>query len=282
MTDDAHPRAPQAAAAGGPPADRFGDAAADLRTHVLLERMHRLAPDDPRRDRLRAEIVSLNTAFVRRIARRYAGRGEPLEDLLQVAYVGLITAIDRFDHDRGNRFYGYAYPVVAGEVRRHFRDRTWGVRVSRRVQELRPVLQRGKREFAAANGRHPTTAELADHVGISHAEALDALQAGEAYRPLSLDAPAGGVTEEEPGTVAEHLGADDPALDLCLDKHALRPLLADLPERERTILSLRFFGDQTQAQIGERLGISQMHVSRLLAKTLLHLRHGLLPGTPSR
>ncbi|TDC61846.1 SigB/SigF/SigG family RNA polymerase sigma factor [Actinomadura sp. GC306] len=276
MTDDATQDGPQAAA--GPSADPYGDAAADRRTHLLLERMHRLSPDDPRRAPLQDEIVALNTAFVRRIARRYAGRGEPLEDLLQVAYLGLVVAINRFDPDRGYRFYGYAYPVVAGEVRRHFRDKTWGVRVSRRIQELRPLLHRARSELAAANGRTPTTAELAGHIGISHKETLEALQASEAYRPLSLDALAGGTTDEDPGTVGDHLGADDPALDLFLDKHALRPLLAELPERERTILSLRFFGDQTQAQIGERLGISQMHVSRLLSQTLQHLRRGLLPG----
>ncbi|XRQ13994.1 SigB/SigF/SigG family RNA polymerase sigma factor [Actinomadura welshii] len=268
-----------------PPHERAGlrtEHEADQRTHALLERMHGLDPGDPRRERLRSEIVALNTAFVRRIARRYAGRGEPLEDLLQVAYLGLITAINRFDPGRGCRFYGYAYPVVAGEVRRHFRDKTWGVRVSRRVQELRPVLQRAGCEFAAAHGRTPTTAELADHVGISHEETLDALQAAEAYRPLSLDAPAGGIADEEPGTVGEHLGTDDPALDLFIDTHALRPLVEQLPERERTILMLRFFGDQTQSQIGERLGISQMHVSRLLTRTLRQLRRGLLPGLPSQ
>lgn len=280
MIDESQQHGPETAAAAGPPGEGVGESEADRRTHVLLERMHRLAPDDPRRDRLRAEIVALNAPFVRRIARRYAGRGEPLEDLMQVAYLGLITAVNRFDPDRGCRFYGYAYPVVAGEVRRHFRDRTWGVRVTRRIQELRPVLHRARSEFAAAHGRTPTTAELADHIGISQGELVDALQAGEAYRPLSLDAPSGGAADEEPGTVGEHLGADDPALELFIDRHSLRPLLAQLPERERTILSLRFFGDQTQQQIGERLGISQMHVSRLLSKTLRQLRRGLLSLPP--
>ncbi|MES9538508.1 SigB/SigF/SigG family RNA polymerase sigma factor [Actinomadura sp. NPDC000600] len=251
----------------------------DRRTHQLLERLHRLAPDDPVRERLRAEIVTLNTALVRSVARRYAGRGEPVEDLEQAAFVGLVSAINRFDPARGIRFLAYAYPVVTGEVRRHFRDRTWGVKVSRRIQELRPMLHRAMTDFTAAHGRSPTAAELADRLGVGLEETLDALVASEAYRPLSLDAPAGGSEEGDPGTLGDSLGADDPDLEGIVDAQALRPLLDELPERERTIVLLRFFGNKTQSQIAAQLGLSQMHVSRLLAQTLKRLRQGLLAGT---
>ncbi|MEV4002525.1 SigB/SigF/SigG family RNA polymerase sigma factor [Actinomadura sp. NPDC049753] len=250
----------------------------DRRTHALLERLRHLPPDDPARERIRAEIVTLNTALVRGVARRYAGRGEPVEDLEQAAYLGLVSAINRFDPTRGIRFLAYAYPVVTGEVRRHFRDRTWGVKVSRRMQELRPRLHRAMTDFTVAHGRSPTPAELAARLGLGLEETLDALMAGEAYRPLSLDAPAGGSGEEDPGTLGDSLGADDPDLEGIVDAQALRPLLDGLPERERTIVLLRFFGNETQSQIAARLGISQMHVSRLLAQTLEHLREGLLTG----
>ncbi|MEU8804542.1 SigB/SigF/SigG family RNA polymerase sigma factor [Spirillospora sp. NPDC048819] len=271
------------AMAGEPSADEaaptFDDSETNRRTHALLGKLYGLGPDDPGRERLRAEIVALNAGFVRGIARRYAGRGEPLEDLEQVAYLGFVTAINRFDPMRGSGFYAYAYPVVAGEVRRHFRDRTWGVRVSRRIQELRPLLNRAADDFAAAHGRSPTTAELAEQVGVTLDETVDTLLASDAYRPVSLDAPLGGVGDEDPDTVRDHLGADDPDLEGLIDGHAVRALLAELPERERTIVLLRFFGNQTQHQIAEQLGISQMHVSRLLATTLQRLREGLLTGT---
>ncbi|MFG2085295.1 SigB/SigF/SigG family RNA polymerase sigma factor [Spirillospora sp. NPDC048824] len=258
------------------PANRFEDA--DAPTHTLLEELHRLGPDDPRREQLRTEIITLNATFVRGIARRYAGRGEPLEDLEQVAFMGLVQAINRFDPTRGIRFWGYAYSVVLGEVRRHFRDKTWGVRVPRRLQELRPLLQRAIAALTAELGRSPTTTELADRIGIDQEETVEALLAAEGYRPLSLDAPAGGPADTDPGTVGEHMGTDDPDLEDIIDEHALRPLLARLPERERTIVLLRFYGNQTQTQIATQLGISQMHVSRLLATTLQQLRHGLLAG----
>ncbi|MCP9980170.1 SigB/SigF/SigG family RNA polymerase sigma factor [Actinomadura madurae] len=266
-------RVPSPRGSGNQPSD------SDRHTQTLLERLHRLGPDDSRRDRMRADIVALNTGFATGIARRYAGRGEPVEDLVQVAYMGLVMAINRFDPTRGVPFHAYAYPVVAGEVRRHFRDRTWGVRVTRRIQELRPLLQGAIADFTTAHDRSPTTAELADQVGISQEETLDALLAGDAYRPLSLDAPAVGAADDDPGPLVEHLGTNDPDLEDFIDKHALRPLLAQLPERERTIVLLRFFGNQTQSQIATQLGISQMHVSRLLAQTLRQLRQGLL-ATP--
>ncbi|RSN68652.1 SigB/SigF/SigG family RNA polymerase sigma factor, partial [Actinomadura sp. WAC 06369] len=261
-------------AAARPDAPRRAD---DGQAEALLAEMNRLAEDDPRRERLRARLVDLHAALVRGVARRYANRGEPMDDLVQVAYLGLVKAINRFDPEVGDRFVTYAYPVVTGEVKRHFRDKTWGLRVSRRIQELRPVLQRTVQDFTREHGRSPTTREIAALMEIGEDEAVEVLVACDAYRPLSLEAPAdGGQGGDGGGTVGEYLGSDDPELDAFIDGHALRPLIDELPERERTILLLRFFGNKTQTQIAEQIGLSQMHVSRLLRSTLDKLRAGLL------
>ncbi|WP_396452788.1 SigB/SigF/SigG family RNA polymerase sigma factor [Actinomadura sp.] len=248
----------------------------DGQTEILLAEMNRLPDGDPRRERLRARIVDMHAPLVRGVARRYANRGEPLDDLQQVAYLGLVKAINRFDPGIGDRFVTYAYPVVTGEVKRHFRDKTWGIRVSRRIQELRPILQRTVQEFTRERGRAPTTAEISSLMDITEDETIEVIIACDAYRPLSLEAPADGSPGGENGTVGEYLGSDDPALDAFIDGHSLGPLIDDLPERERTILLLRFFGNKTQTQIAEQIGLSQMHVSRLLRATLNRLRMGLL------
>ena len=248
----------------------------DGQTEILLAEMNRLGKDDPRRERLRARIVDMHAPLVRGVARRYANRGEPLDDLQQVAYLGLVKAINRFDPEVGDRFVTYAYPVVTGEVKRHFRDKTWGIRVSRRIQELRPVLQRTVQDYTREHGRSPTTTQIAVLMGITEEETVEVIIACDAYRPLSLEAPADGSPSGESGTVGEYLGSEDPALDAFIDGHALAPLIDDLPERERTILLLRFFGNKTQTQIAEQIGLSQMHVSRLLRATLDRLRLGLL------
>lgn len=258
--------------ASAQPSTRFDDGQAE----DLLAEMNRLAEDDPRRERLRARIVELHAPLVRGVARRYAGRGEPIDDLQQVAYLGLVKAINRFDPGIGDRFVTYAYPVVTGEVKRHFRDKTWGVRVSRRIQELRPLLQRTVQEYTRENGTSPTTAQIAALMGITEEETVEVIVACDAYRPLSLEAPADGSQSGDHGTVGEYLGSEDPALDAFIDGHALAPLIDELPERERTILLLRFFGNKTQTQIAEQIGLSQMHVSRLLRATLDRLRTGLL------
>jgi RNA polymerase sigma-B factor len=248
----------------------------DGQTELLLAEMNRLPDGDPQRERLRERIVGIHEPLIRGVARRYANRGEPLDDLQQVAYLGLVKAINRFDPGIGDRFVTYAYPVVTGEVKRHFRDKTWGIRVTRRVQELRPVLQRTIQEFTREHGRSPTTADISARMGITEEETTEVIIACDAYRPLSLEAPADGSQSGDNGSVGEYLGSDDPALDAFIDGHALRPLIDDLPERERTILLLRFFGNKTQTQIAEQIGLSQMHVSRLLRATLDRLRAGLL------
>lgn len=242
----------------------------DPPAEALLSEMNRPDIAAARRDELRARLVQMHAPMVQRIARRYAHRGEPLEDLAQVAYLGLVNAINRFEPDRGAQFFGYAYPMVLGEVRRYFRDRTWGIRVSRRIQELRPRLQRATQVFVQRHGRSPTPGELAAVLGVSAEEVTDAILAWESYRPLSLDSA--GDADPEASPLAERLGAEDAALEHVVDGEALHALLAELPKRERTIVLLRFFGNKTQSQIAQELGISQMHVSRLLGRTLRQLR----------
>ncbi|MEU8346174.1 SigB/SigF/SigG family RNA polymerase sigma factor [Spirillospora sp. NPDC048832] len=244
---------------------------------ALLKQMKVMGEADPRRERLRAELVDLHTGLVNHIARRYAGRGEPLDDLRQVAYLGLVAAINRFDPDRGTRFTAYAIPLMVGEVKRHFRDTTWSIRVSRHVQEMRPRLRDAVHQFTGRHGRAPTTAEIAAALQITEEDVTETIIWSNAYRPLSLDAPAG----HDGDSVGDHpfshyCGGEDPALDLVVDGTALTRQLADLPKRERTIVLLRFYGNQSQTQIAEQIGLSQMQVSRLLSRTLQQLRTSLL------
>ncbi|GAA2139932.1 SigB/SigF/SigG family RNA polymerase sigma factor [Actinomadura napierensis] len=252
---------------------RAGTLSADPSAEALLREMNRPGVGTARREELCAALVRMHAPVVHRIAHRYAHRGEPVEDLVQVAYLGLVNAINRFDPGRGAQFFVYAYPMMLGEVRRYFRDRTWGIRVSRRIQELRPQLQHATQRFVQANGRSPRPGELAALLGVTPEEVTDALLAWESYRPLSLDGTGDGDPEASP--LVERLGCEDSALQHVVDGQALRGLLAELPDRERTIVLLRFFGNKTQSQIAEELGISQMHVSRLLSKTLRHLREEL-------
>lgn len=260
------------------PAPRAEDGPAEQCAEALLMEMRRPGVGAARKEELRAALVRMHAPMVRRVAHRYAHRGEPVEDLVQVAYLGLVNAINRFDPERGE-FFVYAYPMVLGEVRRYFRDRTWGIRVSRRIQELRPRLQRATQRFLQEHGRSPTPGELATILDVDAEEVTDAVLAWESYRPLSLDGGGDGETEASP--LVERLGAEDSALQHVVDGETLHVLLAELPERERTILLLRFFGNKTQSQIAQELGISQMHVSRLLAGTLRLLRERMYEADPA-
>lgn len=244
------------------------------RTEALFAQMCQLAEDDPHRERIRAEIVHLHTPYARHAARRYADRGEPLEDLEQAAFVGLVKAINAFDPTLGHRFISYASVIMVGEVKRHFRDQTWRVHIPRRLQEQGIVLRHAAMDFIQQHGRGPTTAEIAELMGLTAAETMEIIVASEAYRTESIDVPYSPEQDTEP--LADRLGSEDPALDLLVNTQSLSPLIAGLPERDRFILSLRFSGDQTQVQIGEQLGISQMQVSRLLRRILQYLRAGLL------
>jgi RNA polymerase sigma-B factor len=240
---------------------------------ALLAEMAALPEGDRRRERLRAELVEMHTWFVRSLARRYAGRGEPLEDIEQAGLLGLVNAIDRFDPQRGERFLAYAASMVSGEVKHHFRDRTWLIRVPRRLQELRITMRETTREFTNAHGRAPTVAETAALLDVSEEEVIDVIGATDAYQPASLDTP---ISDADGRTLGDLLDAGDDGVAGLIDQAALRPLLDRLPDRDRTVVLLRFWGNQTQSRIAEQLGISQMHVSRLLSRSLAYLRAELL------
>jgi RNA polymerase sigma-B factor len=245
------------------------------RTHAraLFEQLTVLPPDNPERLRIRGELVELHLPLVEYLARRFRNRGEWLDDLTQVATIGLIKSIDRFDLERGVEFSTYATPTIVGEIKRHFRDKGWAVRVPRRLQELKLALTKAIGDLAQRLGRAPTVAELAAHLQMSEEDVLEGLESANAYSTVSLDAPDSG--DEDAPAVAESLGMVDDALEGVEYRESLKPLLERLPPREKRILLLRFFGNMTQSQIATELGISQMHVSRLLAKTLAQLREGL-------
>ena len=226
------------------------------------------------RQRVRDELVEMHLPLVEYLARRFRNRGEPLDDLVQVATIGLIKAVDRFDLDRGVEFSTYATPTIVGEIKRHFRDKGWAIRVPRRLQELKLSLGKATSELSQRNGRSPTVGELASHLRMSEEDVLEGLESANAYSAVSLDAPDTG--DDENHAVADTLGITDESLEGVEYRESLKPLLGQLPAREKRILLLRFFGNMTQSQIAAELGISQMHVSRLLARTLTQLRAGLL------
>jgi RNA polymerase sigma-B factor len=231
-------------------------------------------PDDPKTRALRDELVEMHLPLVEYLARRFRNRGEPYDDLVQVATIGLIKSVDRFDSERGVEFSTYATPTIVGEIKRHFRDKGWTIRVPRRLQELKLALTKATAELAQRNSRAPTVAELAKHLEMTEEEVLEGLESANAYSAVSLDAPEGG--DSDSPSVADSLGMTDEALEGVEYRESLKPLLERLPAREKRILMLRFFGNQTQSQIAAELEISQMHVSRLLARTLAQLRTGLL------
>lgn len=218
---------------------------------------------------LRDELVTAHMGLAEYLARRFTNRGEPLDDLVQVAALGLLKAVDRFDPERGLEFSTYATPTIVGELKRHFRDKGWAVRVPRRVQELHLRLGSVVSQLSQELGRSPTIGEIAQAATVSEEEVLEAIEAGHAYRFTSLDAPSG--NDDEMSLSAE-LGSEDQGLIDSEHRVTLSPLIAQFPPRERMILHLRFFEGLTQSEIAGRLGISQMHVSRLLARALAQLR----------
>ena len=243
------------------PEDRLVD---DARSEELFAAL----PSDPS---AREDLVRLHYPLVEYLARRFAGRGEPLEDLVQVASIGLLKAIDRFDSERGVKFSTYATPTIIGELKRHFRDKGWAMRVPRRLQEIGLQLSRIVSEMYQELGRSPTVPEIAARSGLSDEDVLEGMDAIHAHSIGSLDAP----TDEEGQTGAGRLGAEDETYELLEGWASVSPHLEKLPDRERTILYLRFFRGLTQSQIADRLGISQMHVSRILSRTLLTLREAV-------
>jgi RNA polymerase sigma-B factor len=224
--------------------------------------------------RQRDKIVERCLPLADHIARRFEGRGEPRDDLVQVARVGLVNAVVRFDVEAGSDFVSFAVPTIMGEVRRHFRDNSWSVKVPRRLKELHLRLGTATAELSQRLGRAPTATELASELGMDRDEVIEGLVAGSSYNTLSIDSGSGS-DDDDARAIADTLGDVDAGLDQIENREALRPLLEALPERERTVLVLRFFESMTQTQIAERVGISQMHVSRLLAKSLTRLRDQL-------
>jgi RNA polymerase sigma-B factor len=237
----------------------------------MFDRLAGVEPGTRVHSELRGCLVSLNMPLVRHAAGRYRRRAEPMEDIVQVGTIGLIKAIDRYDGGRETGFLAYAMPTISGEIKRFFRDTSWSVRVPRRLRELRAELLRANDTLTADLGHAPCAAQLARVLNLTEDEVAEGLTACSAYSASSLDES----PFDDGASVGDRIGDEDHALELVEYCESLRPLIADLPQRERTILALRFTGDLTQAQIGERLGISQMHVSRLLTHTLSVLREGL-------
>jgi RNA polymerase sigma-B factor len=220
--------------------------------------------------RQREAIVERCLPLADHIAWRFRGRGEPDQDLVQVARVGLVNAVNRFDIDNHTDFLAFAVPTVTGEVRRHFRDHGWAVKVPRRLKDLHLQINRAKEDLSHHPGRAATPSEIADHLGIDRDEVVQAVIAGSGYSTLSTDATLG--SDGESRSVLNTVGAEDAGLDKVLDSETVRPLLTALPERQQIILRMRFFEEMSQTQIAEAVGISQMHVSRLLAKSLATMR----------
>jgi len=238
------------------------------REHELLLRLSAITPaDSSEYNAIRDELVTMHLPLVRHLARKYSDRGEPFEDLVQVGTVGLITALDRFDNERGTELASFAGPYITGEIRRHFRDKAWSVRIPRSLQELQGPLAAATEKLTRDLNRSPTVAELATALSVPEDVVLDAMEARHSYAASSLDEAL------EAGTLS--LPSIDKALERIDERETLEPLLQALPERERLILTRRFFDEWSQRQIADELGISQMHVSRILARTLTHLRNEL-------
>lgn len=254
---------PQASAQAGSRAD-----------NELLKTIQSEPQGSNARDVACAELVSRYQALVRSCVLRYRDSPEPQEELMQVGYVGLLKAINNFDAGIGESLAAYATPCITGEIKRHFRDKRWQVHVRRSAQELRLELRTAKSDLAQRLSRTPTDAELAEHLGIGGPDLLDAHRADLAFQASSLNAPLSEAADA--GTLEDLLGGDDPNLETALEMEAIWGHLGELPDREQRLLMMRFYGNMTQSEIGEQLGISQMHVSRLLTHALGYLRDRIL------
>jgi RNA polymerase sigma-B factor len=246
----------------------------DDRAVELVKALARMPEDAPRRARVRDRAIQAWLPLARHLAQRFNGRGEPLDDLVQIATVGLIKAIDRFDPEYGNDFAAYAVPTVVGEIKRHFRDRTWDVRVPRRLQELKLDINEATSTLSQRLGRSPSVVDIAEYLNLREDQVLEGLEGARAYSAVSLQTLVG---NGEDGTeLGDLFGVEDHELALAEYRASLGPALEALDPREQKIVILRFFGNLTQTQIAERVGISQMHVSRMLAKSLKVLRGELI------
>ncbi|TXS41647.1 RNA polymerase sigma factor SigF [Streptomyces sp. uw30] len=256
-----------------PPYDEVGPVDARALSKTLFERLESLEEGTHEYSYVRNTLVELNLALVKFAASRFRSRSEPMEDIIQVGTIGLIKAIDRFELSRGVEFPTFAMPTIIGEIKRFFRDTSWSVRVPRRLQELRLDLAKAGDELAQKLDRAPTVAELAERLGLTNDEVVEGMAASNAYTASSLDAQP--EEDDAEGALADRIGYEDHGIEGIEYVESLKPLIAELPPRDRKILSLRFVAGLTQSEIGEELGISQMHVSRLLSRTLIRLRKGL-------
>ncbi|MGR3867663.1 SigB/SigF/SigG family RNA polymerase sigma factor [Streptomyces graminifolii] len=249
-------------------------------TRLFLDRLQEVEEGTREYQYARNTLIEMNLSLVHFAARRFRNRGSgDMEDIVQVGTIGLIKAIDRFDLSREVEFTSFAVPYIVGEIKRFFRDTTWAVHVPRRLQELRADLVKSKESLTTTLGRAPTVKELAADLDLTDNQVIEGLVAANGYAAGSLDTP-GGEAEADDGApkYADTMGETDPALELFEDLHTLGPLLRRLDERERALIEMRFGRELTQAEIGRELNVSQMHVSRLLTRTLGKLRSGLLAG----
>ncbi|MGY4924629.1 RNA polymerase sigma factor SigF [Streptomyces sp. 900105755] len=242
----------------------------------FFDRLAVLEEGTPEYQYARNTLIEMNMSLVRYAAGRFRSRGpEEMEDIVQVGMIGLIKAIDRFELTREVEFTSFAVPYIVGEIKRFFRDTSWAVHVPRRLQEARVQLARANEELCSRLGRTPTTKELSELMSLPEDEVVEAQLASNGYKSASLDAAING-SEDGEAALADFIGDEDAALGLIEDFHALAPMIAELDERDRKIIHWRFVEELTQAQIGERLGVSQMHVSRLITRLLARLRQGML------
>jgi RNA polymerase sigma-B factor len=237
-----------------------------------LHRRYRDSKDPAERERIRAQLVDAYRDFVYFLARKFANRGEPLDDIVQVGYLGLIKAIERFDPDLGYEFTTFATLTVAGEIKRYFRDKGTAIRFPRRLQELRQSVVRVNEQMKNELGREPTVHELADRLAVEPEDVTEAIEMGPAYMPLSLDQPIGSSDGQDGRSIADQIGTEDPELDRVEMRDLLNRAMEHLTPRERAIMAMRFYEQMSQSEIARRLGISQMHVSRLQRAALEQLR----------
>ncbi|MEI7032056.1 RNA polymerase sigma factor SigF [Streptomyces pratensis] len=247
---------------------------------IFFERLRSLEEGTHAYQYARNTLIEMNLSLVQFAAQRFRNRGSgEMEDIIQVGTIGLIKAIDRFDLTRGVEFTSFAVPYIVGEIKRFFRDTTWAVHVPRALQERRVEIGKAKERLSLRLDRDPTVGDIAAELGLEEEQVIEGLIAANAYTAGSLDVPTSTgrhARDKEQSTLADFVGDRDPALELVEDLHSLAPLLAELDDRERDILEMRFGREMTQARIGAELGISQMHVSRLLSRTLAKLRRGML------
>ena len=266
---------PAEGSAPGPPdgSPSRGFEASKLRSAELFAELNADDAGQSARRTARDDLVHLHLPLVEHCARRFRNRGEPFEDLVQVGTIGLLKSIDRFDSERGVEFSTYATPTIIGEIKRYFRDKGWAIRVPRRLQELRMQIGAATAELTQSLGRSPTPRELAEAIGCSVEEIIEGIESSHAYSTLSLDASDDG--DDMGGSMLDAIGVEDENLEHVEIRESLKPLLDALEPREKKILLLRFFKNKTQTEIAEEIGVSQMHVSRLLSRTLEQLRSSL-------